>query len=62
MYLKILAAVLAVAVMAGCNTMAGAGKDVKSVGPSLENSAEKDGLPCEPRRLQPALLVRRACV
>jgi predicted small secreted protein len=41
MYLKIIAATLAIAVMAGCNTMAGAGKDVKSVGDSLENSAEK---------------------
>ena len=41
MYLKIIAAMLAIAVMAGCNTMAGAGKDVQSVGDSLENSAEK---------------------
>ena len=59
MYLKIIAAILAIAVMAGCNTMSGAGKDVQSVGTSLENSAEKDGLPCGPRRLQPAL--HRAC-
>lgn len=42
MYLKIIAAMLAIAVMAGCNTMAGAGKDVQSVGNSLENSAEKN--------------------
>lgn len=42
MYLKLLAALLAVAfVTAGCNTMEGAGKDVKSVGESLENSADK---------------------
>jgi predicted small secreted protein len=39
--LRIIAAMLAIAVMAGCNTMAGVGKDVKSVGDSLENSAEK---------------------
>ena len=42
MYLKLLAALLAIAFMAGCNTMEGAGKDVKSVGTSLENSAEKN--------------------
>jgi predicted small secreted protein len=41
MYLKLLAAMLAIAFMAGCNTMEGAGKDVKSVGTSLENSADK---------------------
>jgi predicted small secreted protein len=41
MYLKIIAAMLAIGVMAGCNTMEGAGKDVKSVGQSLENSADK---------------------
>lgn len=41
MYLKLIAAVLALAVMAGCNTMAGAGKDVQKAGQSLENSAEK---------------------
>jgi predicted small secreted protein len=42
MYLKIIAAMFAIAVMAaGCNTMEGAGKDVKSVGTSLENSADK---------------------
>jgi entericidin B len=41
MYLKILAAMFAIAFMAGCNTMEGAGKDVKSVGQSLENSADK---------------------
>jgi entericidin B len=39
---KIVAAVLAVAFMTtGCNTMSGAGKDVQSVGQSLENSADK---------------------
>jgi predicted small secreted protein len=42
MYLKLIAAPLAVAFMAAsCNTMSGAGKDVQSVGNSLENSAEK---------------------
>ena len=41
MYIKIIAAVLAIAVIAGCNTMEGAGKDVKSVGQSMENSADK---------------------
>jgi predicted small secreted protein len=67
MYLTIIAAMLAIAVMAGCNTTARAGKDVQSVGPSPD-SAEKDGLPCGPRRLQPPLLdfpkrsLRRACV
>ena len=42
MYLKLIAAVLALAFMAGCNTMSGVGKDVKSVGTSMENSAEKN--------------------
>jgi len=41
MYLKIIATMLAIAFMAGCNTMEGAGKDVKSVGQSIENSADK---------------------
>jgi predicted small secreted protein len=40
--LRIIAALLVIAVMAGCNTMSGAGKDVQSVGTSLENSAEKN--------------------
>jgi predicted small secreted protein len=40
-YIKLVAAVLALAVMAGCNIMAGAGKDVQKAGESLENSAEK---------------------
>ena len=62
MYQRTIAAILAIAVMAGCNTMEGAGKDVKSVGPSPENSAEKDGIPCEPRRLQLKGSLRRACV
>ena len=45
MNLKIIAAmltVLAMAVTAGCNTMEGLGKDVKSVGQSLESSADKN--------------------
>jgi predicted small secreted protein len=41
MCIRLVAAVLALAVMAGCNTMAGAGKDVQKAGESLENSAEK---------------------
>jgi predicted small secreted protein len=41
MYMRLVAAVLALAAMAGCNTMAGAGKDVQKAGESLENSAEK---------------------
>ena len=40
--IQIVAAVLAIVFMtAGCNTMEGAGKDVKSVGQSIENSADK---------------------
>jgi len=39
---RIVAAMLAIAFMtAGCNTMEGAGKDVQSVGQSMENSADK---------------------
>ena len=34
MYLKILAAMFAIAVMAGCNTMAGAGKGVQVLRPA----------------------------
>jgi predicted small secreted protein len=41
MYLKIIAAALALAFVAGCNTMEGAGKDIKSTGQSLEDSAQK---------------------
>lgn len=44
MYLRIIATVLSLAFlafMAGCNTMEGAGKDIKSVGQSLESSADK---------------------
>jgi predicted small secreted protein len=42
--LKKLAAVLLIACfagLAGCNTMAGAGKDIQKGGENLENSAEK---------------------
>ena len=42
MYLKLIAAALALAFVAGCNTMAGAGKDIQKGGESLENSAEKN--------------------
>lgn len=42
MYLKLIAVVLAVAFMAGCNTMEGAGKDIKKGGENLENSAKKN--------------------
>jgi predicted small secreted protein len=66
MYLTIIAAMLAIAVMAGCNTMAGAGKNVQGVGTSPESGAETDGLPCEPRHLRSPLLLKgsrqRACV
>lgn len=41
MYMRIIAAALAIAFIAGCNTMEGAGKDIKSTGQSLENSANK---------------------
>jgi predicted small secreted protein len=41
MYIKIIAAALAIAFIAGCNTMEGAGKDIKSTGQSIENSANK---------------------
>ena len=41
MYIRIIAAALALAFIAGCNTMEGAGKDIKSTGQSIENSAEK---------------------
>jgi entericidin B len=41
MYIKIIAAALAIAFIAGCNTMEGAGKDIKATGQSLENSADK---------------------
>lgn len=33
--------VLAATVLAGCNTMAGAGKDLKDAGNAITNSAEK---------------------
>jgi predicted small secreted protein len=41
MYLKIIATMLSLVFIAGCNTMEGAGKDIKSVGQSLESSADK---------------------
>ncbi len=41
MYLRIIAAVMALAFVAGCNTMEGAGKDIQKGGESLENSAQK---------------------
>lgn len=41
MYLKFMAAAVVLAFLAGCNTMAGAGKDIQKGGESLENSAEK---------------------
>jgi entericidin B len=41
MYLRIIAVAWAVAFMAGCNTMEGAGKDIKKGGESIEQSAEK---------------------
>jgi len=44
MYQRMIATVLSLAFlafMAGCNTMEGLGKDIKSVGQSLQGSAEK---------------------
>ena len=41
MYLKIITATVSIAVMAGCNTMSGAGKDVQSGGTSLPRTAPK---------------------
>ena len=41
MYWKLIVTSLALAFLAGCNTMAGAGKDIQKGGESLENSAEK---------------------
>ena len=39
---QFVAAMLAIVFLAaGCNTMEGAGKDVKSVGQTMENSADK---------------------
>jgi predicted small secreted protein len=39
---QIIAAMLVIVFMAaGCNTMEGAGKDVKSVGQSIQDSADK---------------------
>ena len=41
MYLRIVAAAIALALISGCNTMEGAGKDIQKGGESLENSAQK---------------------
>jgi predicted small secreted protein len=38
----ILLIVFCMAVLAGCNTMQGLGKDIKSVGEKLESAADKD--------------------
>ncbi len=40
---KISLLVLLVMILAGCNTMAGLGKDVKKVGEKLDNAAEDCG-------------------
>jgi predicted small secreted protein len=42
MYLKLIAVSLALAFLAGCNTIEGAGKDIKKGGESIENSAAKN--------------------
>ena len=42
MYLKLIAASLALAFLAGCNTMAGAGKDIEKGGEAIQNSANKN--------------------
>jgi predicted small secreted protein len=41
MYLKLIAASLALAFFAGCNTMEGAGKDIQKGGEAIQNSADK---------------------
>jgi len=37
---KLIAAIIGMAFLAGCNTMAGAGRDTEAAGKKLENSAE----------------------
>jgi predicted small secreted protein len=39
---KIFAALIGVAFLAGCNTMAGIGEDTQAAGKKLETSAEKN--------------------
>jgi entericidin B len=41
MYAKIMAIVIAAALVAGCNTVQGIGKDVERGGEKLQNAAEK---------------------
>jgi len=41
MYVKLIAVAVALALLAGCNTMEGAGKDIQKGGESLEDSAQK---------------------
>jgi predicted small secreted protein len=41
MYKRLFALVLLVGFLAGCNTMAGAGKDVEKAGEKIESSAQK---------------------
>jgi entericidin B len=39
---KLIAALIGVAFLAGCNTIAGAGEDTAAAGKKIENSAEKN--------------------
>lgn len=41
-FLALIAAALAVAVLAGCNTMEGIGKDVKKGGEAIEKAADRN--------------------
>ena len=38
---KLVAALIGMFILAGCNTMAGVGEDTQAAGKKLENSAEK---------------------
>ena len=39
---KLIAALIGMAFLAGCNTMAGVGEDTQAAGKKIENSAEKN--------------------
>jgi entericidin B len=39
---KLIAALIGVAFLAGCNTMAGVGEDTQAAGKKIENTAEKN--------------------
>jgi predicted small secreted protein len=42
MHLKLIAASLVLAFLTGCNTIAGAGKDIEKGGEAIQNSANKN--------------------